>query len=1755
MERADRVKPEVALGGEGAEGRKGTRGDGDDEDGGTLQIIRKRKVHRGDGSDEGNESDGDSETKSTAKTDDDCANEDGDGDECKPRGEDGDDVRLPDPTLQIIRNVELRTLAPVGLPYYLLPTPIVDLPLQHIVLCLALSPDICTIPSVIAGYYPVLNVLLPAVLLSTDARLSTPFLWLSFGRGGGSFGSECSWSGVSVEVVDTGASSLINLFGSDRCRASFWVWTVGQLLHWMLQDQARMITGCALSTPYRFPSLPPLLDFFFGFSAHVHEGELSSSIYVQARLFPPTPLVCLLPLCFSSATYRTPDVLITGLPYSVTSSILIDERYSGFDCRRKNGKLSNGHWQFRLAESFVYTRSVDQALTCQRLIHRLDHRVLMSSSLPDEYPVYVPEGSPVLKGLEKLDLLDRHPRLPAIYKYAGQHPLHLAKLLSVGTTYVYLVDPSPEGKETFAALSDAQEVPSGPIGDLAGLLELKPGDALFARSTENAGDPEADCLQVLVGIKLVRQANEQMIQLVRGGYTLEDIIQMLDDVEKARDAMLGTREDRTTTPGKVLFERHWRAQSLQNAPRCYGMNSMVQQPKQVEGPPAPLKTVDNEHDEYQEMVNELLRVGTAATKLNVTAFEMQGPQGLLRAMRNYSELVNTPHLGYHRNVYWGSQQTNCACPQHRSKERRLDQQMGHFGGPHEDKHDFPAGLTCALCMSDLKDKPGCEPGRLHFLGQGVWVRLEYMTQLFFSGLLRHGGTSPLVPDEEPIEGWETRMLLISYPPTSMITGEARHPYSAVPFQDSPLYLCPEMTGALVFKEGGKKWTNSCHYAGDGWVTMEPPSLFNWMARGLLQQGHFALRQLPAYFKVEIDPDVFLSAFSMEVNGERVQADAWPLAPNPQVQEPFTQRHRDVQDELLVNQFDRLMQGIPMVKENKYRSWDITRQEHGSRTKATASGKGRGKRVAESESTANAKPSKRGRWEKIAVAHAENSNANNFPMADRNLSIVRAAMLTRRVPLETPDVGDGDGHARSPSPDLSSTRQQCLDSPTSDGEPEIDRETDTEILPCPRFHELSSPANREQYSIRRGRAGIRKHVALDVWYHSSIEPELVSTVAHDEYSTRTLTDKTIQDNIHDSGNQIERRGGPVPSASLGTRSVATVPCSGTSKDVPAVFYIGAPPPRLSRATADPTSSGFVDELDQSDRDDGEAGKDIDLSVSVPRDRSRKVFRYQFFARTLGDRLKSAMACVLSVDIKDSSNEALRDALDVLDQVDALTVDTGETLSNAQLPSYSASVRNMAQYCSGQAVWINFYHQRTILSETRIVDSIRNLVDGRCTEVVRQKSDGVPSRDWLARLVKSVRSLIRQGSQVIASSDTFIDSNILRTTVYTEDLGSSGRPKKVLQYELEKVTLSHVRRILHVWMGASSSFYSQAQSQVSMCLQQYLGPGCLLLPSIWRIHQAIPCWLFSEDCPRVLDANSNLESCFSSKYLDDLRATLHEVVTMFLDVTKQFDALQEAYLDLYARTCEFKHGQVASKTKRSNLSKMLRVTQKKLIPSTSDHSDLSSLLLPSHNEGQASITERAVSAVVRFLEDSYAVAVHLRDGGPLSHLLSPAQNLVLSNTDYYMPLRELAESRRVMNEGLSADMVKTRAGLFFLQLFRFIFFNTAAFVDCPEDLCKVYFEDPDEFKQYMASLLSRFPGKPDSFFCNKRAFGTTIRSRTRDRYQDYWDASQQTSFVWPPSRDFDTAWKELQDAKSMLGNNRHSTGDNRQDLWDGARLEEL
>ena len=118
--------------------------------------------------------------------------------------------------------------------------------------------------------------------------------------------------------------------------------------------------------------------------------------------------------------------------------------------------------------------------------------------------------------------------------------------------------------------------------------------------------------------------------------------------------------------------------------------------------------------------------------------------------------------------------------------------------------------------------------------------------------------------------------------------------------------------------------------------MDRPSLVNFIVRGLLQQSRWILRQLPIDFGIEVNANDFIRSVSyvQEDTGSRVQPDVWVLPPNPDVHHPFDERHKAVQDAYLKTENDRLIAGLPIVKENPYANWDVTKQDYGHRTAST-----------------------------------------------------------------------------------------------------------------------------------------------------------------------------------------------------------------------------------------------------------------------------------------------------------------------------------------------------------------------------------------------------------------------------------------------------------------------------------------------------------------------------------------------------------------------------------------------------------------------------------------------------------------------------------------------------------------------------------------------------------------------------------------------------------------------------------------------------
>ncbi|KAI0734354.1 hypothetical protein BC629DRAFT_1600858 [Irpex lacteus] len=545
----------------------------------------------------------------------------------------------------------------------------------------------------------------------------------------------------------------------------------------------------------------------------------------------------------------------------------------------------------------------------------------MLIEIPERYPFIATEGSAVLRGLvvsKAYRSTDRPPLFPVIYEFNGPHPSHRVKFRG-SRTFVYLIDSTPRGKALADAIWSTQTVPGGSVRGIRGLLEMEPGDALLARPIDRDGSPEHDCLQALSGVVLERELTPRMAELLSGSkYSHEELVRRFDAYEAARDALLGHRSVRASNDGKAIFELDPRAQPIKDAPRCYPFNSMVQRPRQVEGPAACLKTVDNEYDEHQINIR---RYSLAATALNTLAWDLQGPPRLINATRAYTDHINTPRVGHYDNCYWPSMQNNVSNAQHPSEEQKFAEHLGSFSGVHKDKGDAVNGVSAGLVGSDLPDY--AEPGRFHLVGQGVYFRLTYMAQIFFTGLLPHGGTTPLIPEDIALEGWETRMFTISYPPSGMLNGEARHPFASLPYELFPLYIPPELTGAFHVIRDKQFWSNHVTYAQEGGVSG-------------IQLLYWVLRQTPLSYGVEIDCNTFTSAVTYLRDGERVPVDQWEFAPNPAVHNPFGDDHKRIQDAFLQTEYNHLMQGIPSVVDNKFRDWNVMDINFGGRPKARRS---------------------------------------------------------------------------------------------------------------------------------------------------------------------------------------------------------------------------------------------------------------------------------------------------------------------------------------------------------------------------------------------------------------------------------------------------------------------------------------------------------------------------------------------------------------------------------------------------------------------------------------------------------------------------------------------------------------------------------------------------------------------------------------------------------------------------------------------------
>jgi len=221
--------------------------------------------------------------------------------------------------------------------------------------------------------------------------------------------------------------------------------------------------------------------------------------------------------------------------------------------------------------------------------------------------------------------------------------------------------------------------------------------------------------------------------------------------------------------------------------------------------------------------------------------------------------------------------------------------MGFFGKGHSDDGDDEGGLTCMISNSRLPDN--YEPGHFHIFAIGMYIIIKPKTASIFSGLGKHGGTPPIALDSVVILEDASCFMVVLYCPKSILSPDGNSiPFASLP-NGTPLTLGPEITAPLcdifliipiyfnlyLFQYSGAREPDimgHCIWAHDARVVMQQTSHLKLMSMGFLQACSFFSEQMPQ--EVTIDVNMFLGAFSIEVDGQCIRPPSWRQSENNSV---------------------------------------------------------------------------------------------------------------------------------------------------------------------------------------------------------------------------------------------------------------------------------------------------------------------------------------------------------------------------------------------------------------------------------------------------------------------------------------------------------------------------------------------------------------------------------------------------------------------------------------------------------------------------------------------------------------------------------------------------------------------------------------------------------------------------------------------------------------------------------------------------------
>ena len=260
--------------------------------------------------------------------------------------------------------------------------------------------------------------------------------------------------------------------------------------------------------------------------------------------------------------------------------------------------------------------------------------------------------------------------------------------------------------------------------------------------------------------------------------------------------------------------------------------------------------------------------------------------------------------------------------------------------------------------------------------------------------------------------------------------------------------------------------------------------------------------------------------------------------------------------------------------------------------------------------------------------------------------------------------------------------------------------------------------------------------------------------------------------------------------------------------------------------------------------------------------------------------------LQKDFHSTSTDAVVQAftnLDAIDQQCLDRADPNQSITIAELPTYSMAMRTLRRYCEGVEVWNLLYRQRIMLKEQGIAELIQDASQRHARTILDKLSSLHPSgrketpqasRDWLEKLTLTILDSIYCGIQLRLKACNFlVDCKDLQIS-YDESPMDFRRRKNLPLAQVKNATCEYIARTLQSWFDMPIPFISQARALFINVLVSTAGTGSLLMPHIWPVYTQTPSWFFSVEAARVEDISENQHVVFEERYMADF---VQEIMT--------------------------------------------------------------------------------------------------------------------------------------------------------------------------------------------------------------------------------------------------------------------------------------